>query len=192
MNINNIEDPRLIPQSYCPTFISKSSTTDFESFLIQWDTAGCWNHSMLMRTQEKVVWQGLQIVEKPIDLYMNKGTRLDFFTLKDINPSAISAMNNYINKRMAGHWWTQTYDFVGIVGQAIHVPAIHTPGIDYCSVFELAVLRSMCPFLSKQSSDVIMAQKLESNPQDLHDMYVKNINVFIPYASYEADEGIVV
>src|SRR5665213_2551493 len=164
-----IADPRLILQSECPKFISKSGV-DLVSEIIQWKT-GLWNHSMLMRTPGQVVWQGLQIVEKPISLYMKKYVRMDFFSLVETNPSAVSAMNNYINRRMAGAWYTQTYDFLGIFGQAIGVPAIHTPGLDYCSAFELAVLRAAAPFLSVANASVIMNQKLESDPQDLHDMY---------------------
>lgn len=181
-----ITDPRNLPPDFY--FISKSGV-DLLSGLIQWKT-GLWNHSMLMRTPGKVVSQGWQITETPIDGYMKKNIRMDFFTIQDINPSADAAMNNYINKRMAGRWYTQTYDFLGILGQAIGQPWIHMPGADYCSEFELLVLRAGAPFLSKRTSDLIMAQNQQSNPQNLHDMYVQS-GVFTYHGMYESDEGII-
>jgi len=184
----NITDPRNLPPNF---YLISKSGVDFLSELIQWKT-GLWNHSMLMRKPDFVVWQGIQIQEKSIELYMKKYVRMDFFTLKEVNVSAIAAMNSYINKRMSGHWWTQTYDFLGIVGQAIGIPAIHTPGLDYCSVFELAVLKAGAPFLPTKSAFVINTQTPESNPQNLHDMYVNNPDVFEYEGCYESDEGVIV
>jgi hypothetical protein len=184
-----ITDPRTVDPTLSPKFISKSGV-DFWSEAIEW-RIGMWNHSMLMRKKGLVVWQGWQIVEKPIDLYMKHGVRLDMFSLVDINQNAIDLMNNYINSRMSGPWMSQTYDWLGILGQAIGQTWIHLPGHDYCSVFELHCLRAMVPALSANSSKVIMAQSVESNPQDMHDMYVKNPDVFFPELYYESDEGII-
>jgi len=184
-----INDPRTLPEGFY--LVSKSSTTDLVSFLIQWRTGGMWNHSMGSRTQGKFFWQGMQIREAGMESYMKKGISLDFFTLSDINPQALQAMNDYLNKRMAGKWWTQLYDWWGIVGQAIGDSSIHTPGLDYCSVLELAVLRSGALYLPK-SGPIILAQKAESNPQDLHDMYVANPSAMPFYGRYDADQGVIV
>src|SRR5665213_2498077 len=97
-----ITDPRTLPQDLY--FISKDGTFDFFSWLIKLRTQAEWNHSMVMRSPGKVVSQGLQLSESPIDLYMKNGTRLDFFTLIDPSPQAIVAMNAYIDKRLSGSW----------------------------------------------------------------------------------------
>lgn len=184
----NILDPRGLPEDFY--FISKSGV-DLVSGLIQWKT-GLWNHSMVMRSPGKVVWQGLQIKEKPMDLYMTKNVRMDFFTLKGDTRNVITAMNNYIDKKMKGPWYGQTYDFLGIFGQAIGLPWIHTPGLAYCSVFELSVLRAGAPFLSTAAADIIMKVPVESNPQNIHDLYSKNPDIFEYVGMYESDIGIIV
>lgn len=187
-----MKDPRTIPQSKAIVFCSKCSTTDFESFMIMWKTKGMWNHSMLMRTMGKFLWQGIQITEQSMDVYMKPGVSLDFYTLIDCPPAAQAAMIAYINKKISGPWYTQTYDFIGIFGQAIGLPWIHTPGLAYCSVFELSVLRAGAPFMDADKSKIIMAQPVESDPQQMHDLYVNNPTIFNYEGRYDADEGVVV
>lgn len=186
-----INDPREIPQEDGPLFISKDGTFDLISYLIKVRTQAEWNHSMLSRTKGKFVSQDLLLNEKSMDLYMRNGTRLDFFTLVDINTRAIDAMNTYVNKRLSGAWYTKGYDFLGIIGQLIGIPAIHTPGLDYCSVFTLEVLRQMAPFLSDTSARVIMSMTRQSQPQQLHDMKINHPEVFNHYGMYESDAGVV-
>lgn len=183
-------DPRRIPQSKAIVWVSKASSVDFESFLIMWKTRGLWNHSMLMRTAGKFLWQGLQITEAPMEVYLKLGTSLDFFTLVDCPPQAMTAMLAYIEKKKGGHWWTQTYDFIGIFGQAIGCPWIHTPGLAYCSVFELSVLRAGAPYMDPVKAKVIMAQPVESNPQQMHDLYYLNPSIFNYEGRYDSDEGV--
>jgi hypothetical protein len=186
--MTNIIDPRKLPPNF---YLISKSGVDVVSALIQWWT-GLWNHSMLMRNPGKVVWQGIQIVEKPIDFYMKKDTRMDFFTIKNLPPNALIAMNKYINHRMSGPWYSQTYDFIGILGQILKQPWIHTPGLDYCSVFELAVLRSGAPFMPSEMANPIMAMAQESNPQQMHDFYVAHSDIFNYEGAYESDEGVIV
>ena len=185
-----ITDPRTLPQDFY--FISKDGTYDFVSYLIKLRTQAEWNHSMLMRNPGKVVSQDMQLTESPIDSYMKNGTRLDFFTLVDNNKRASDAMNAYIDKRLAGNWLSKSYDIIGIFGQLIGVPAIHTPGLDYCSVFTLSVLKAAAPFLSEKAGNIIMAQSVESQPQQLEYMYLNNPDVFNHYGIYESDAGVIV
>lgn len=182
-----IKDPRELPEGFY--LVSKSSSIDLVSFLIQWRTGGQWNHSMGSRAKGKFFWQGLQIREQGMESYMKRGVSLDFFTLTDINFMALKAMNYYFDKRMAGAWNTQLYDGIGIIGQALGIPWLHTPGLDYCSVLELSVMRAGADYLPISGS-IIKAQKTESNPQDLHDMYTKNPSAFNYYGRYDADYGI--
>lgn len=187
-----MQDPRLIPQSKAIVWCSKCSTIDLPSFLIMWRTGGMWNHSMLMKTAGKFLWQGLQITEMPMEVYMKPGISLDFFTLVDCPPQALEAMLAYIEKKKGSHWWGQTYDFLGIAGQALGMPWIHTPGLAYCSVFELSVLRAGAPFMAPEKAKVIMSQPVESNPQQMHNMYVLNPTIFNYEGRYDADEGVTV
>jgi hypothetical protein len=185
-----ITDPRTLPPNFY--FISKDGTFDFVSYLIKLRTQAEWNHSMLMRKPGFVVSQGMQLVEQPIDLYMKNGTRLDFFTLTNPIAQVLVAMNAYVDKRLAGNWLSKSYDILGIFGQLIGVPAIHTPGLDYCSEFTLSVLKSGTPFMSTPDSTIIMGQSVESQPQQLEYLYLNNPSIFTHYGTYESDNGVIV
>ena len=185
-----ITDPRELPDNFY--FVSKDGTFDFMSYLIKLRTQAEWNHSMIMRKPGMVVSQGLQLAEQAIDLYMKNGTRMDFFTLVNPNSQAIALMNSYIDKRLAGNWLSKSYDYLGIFGQMIGIPAIHTPGLDYCSEFTLSVLKAGAPFFSTVTSNVVMAQLPESQPQQLEYMYLNNPLVFNHYGTYESDAGVIV
>lgn len=184
-----ISDPRTLPPNFY--FISKDGTFDFVSYLIKLRTQAEWNHSMLMRKPGMVVSQGWQLAETPINAYMKNGTRLDFFTLVDPNPQVINLMNAYIDKRLSGNWVSKSYDILGIFGQILGVPAIHTPGLDYCSVFTLATLRAGAPGMTKENADVIFRQSIESQPQQLEYMYINNPLTFNHYGTYESDDGVI-
>lgn len=183
-----ISDPRTLPPDFY--FISKDGTFDFMSWLIKLRTQAVWNHSMVSRKPGFVVSQDLQLEEIPIDRYMKNGTRLDFFTLVNPDPNVISLMNAYIDKRLSGNWLSKSYDIIGIFGQLIGVPAIHTPGLDYCSVFALSVLREGAPSMKLSDAKVILSQTVESQPQQLEYLYLNNPQIFNHYGMYESDNGI--
>lgn len=187
-----IKDPRTLPEGFY--LVSKNSSTDLISFLITFRTQGEWNHSMISRTPGKFVSQGLQITESDMGTYMKNGSRLDFFTLKDINPQALKVMNDYINSRMKGPWWTQAYDFLGIVGAAIGQQWIHTPGLEYCSEFVLLVLRqaALANALSDKACTAILTMGQEANPEDLHLFYTSYPEIFTYVGQYDSDMGVIV
>lgn len=185
-----ISDPRNLPPNFY--FISKDGTFDFMSYLIKLRTQAVWNHSMIMRKPGFVVSQGTQLAETRIDEYMKNGTRMDFFTLANPDPKVIDLMNAYVDKRLAGNFITKSYDYLGIFGQMIGLPFIHTPGLDYCSVLTLAILRAGAPAMNAVDNKVIMSQSVESQPQQLEYMYLNNPTTFTHYGYYESDQGIIV
>ena len=185
-----ITDPRELPNNFY--FVSKDGTFDFVSYLIKLRTQAEWNHSFIMRKQGMVVSQGMQLAETPVDAYMKNGIRLDFFTLVDPNPQIIELMNAYIDKRLSGNWLSKSYDIIGIFGQLLGVPAIHTPGLDYCSVFALSCAKAGVPAMKEPAVSVINNQSVESQPQQLEYMYLNNPLVFNHYGMYESDAGVIV
>lgn len=187
-----IADPRQIPQNDLPLFVFSDNTTDFISFLITWRTNGTFNHAMFTRLQGKFVWQGWSYQEGMMDTYMKKGCRLKFFKLVNQTPDTVTDLSAYVTARMKRPWWTKAYDFLGILGQAIGMPGIHTPGLEYCSVDVTAALKSIAPSLPAKDLLVIGAIPSEINPQELHDYMVSNPSVFRIYGEYEFDEGIIV
>ena len=185
-----ISDPRTLPPTFY--FISKDGTFDFVSYLIKLRTQSEWNHSMVMRNPGYVVSQGIQLAENKIDDYMKNGTRMDFFTLTNPNQNIINLMNAYIDKRLSGNWFSKSYDFLGIFGQLIGVPAIHTPGLNYCSEFTLSVLKAGSFAMNQSDNKIINNQPAESQPQQLEYLYLNNPSIFTHYGTYESDSGVIV
>lgn len=185
-----IKDPRTIVQKDLPLFVFSDSSTDIVSFLITWRTKGNWNHAMLAVNQGKFAIQSIGYTEQDMSIYMKKGARLDFYKLVNLPLGIPLFASQYVSKRLSQPWWTKMYDWIGIFGQAIGFPKIHTPGLEYCSVDVTNCLKSICRLLPKADQDVIMNIPNEVNPQQLHDIMVANPSVFVQYGSYEADEGI--
>jgi hypothetical protein len=185
-----ITDPQTIPQSSLPLFVFSDSATDFIAFLITWRTKGTWNHAMLLANQDKFAAQAWTYAEVPIAVYMKKGSRLEFFSLVNTTANIEKAVQDYVSRRLAAPWWHKVYDFVGILGQAVGMPKIHTPGLEYCSVDVTNCLKTIANLLPTADQATIDAIPNEINPQDLHDYMVMNPKTFALYGQYEADEGI--
>lgn len=187
-----INDPRHIPQSNLPLFVFSDNAIDLISFLITWRTKGIWNHAMSLTTAGKLDVQAWSYTEVPIQDYMKKGSRLDFYTLVNSSPSVSIAAQGYVSNRLKQPWYKKTYDWIGIFGQAIGFPKIHTPGLEYCSVDVTNLLKSISHLLPLKDQLVINAIPDEINPQALHDYFVANPKVFKEYGYYESDEGVIV
>ena len=187
-----IQDPRRIPQSDLPLFVFSDSATDLVSFLITWKTKGNWNHVMVAGTSGKFAVQSIGYTEQHMDVYLKKGSRLDFYSLVNATPAVALAVQNYVSTRLAKPWWTKMYDWIGIFGQAIGFPKIHTQGLEYCSVDVTNCLKSITQLLPAYDAGCIVMIPDELNPQQLHDYMVLNPTVFKNYGEYESDEGITV
>lgn len=163
-----IEDPRAIPQAEFP-FIVSCHGSDLVSRLIQWRTGSWCNHSMIAQTQGKFVWESAAswYGEGPMGVYMRPGTILKFYSLVEITPAAIDALEAYVYNRIHSPWWNKAYDWLGIVGQAVGIPKFHTPGLEYCSVDATHALKAMAPYLGAFSRQEIAVLPDEENPGDL-------------------------
>lgn len=197
----DINDPRAIQQNDLPLFVFANSSTDLISFLITLRTQGNWNHAMLCVDAGKLAWQAMSVVnayrEAPMDPYLKKGSRLEFFSLTCLNKSAVMQYaQTYVSNRLKQPWYKKAYDFIGVFGQLIGFPKIHTPGLEYCSVDVTNCLKYLVSvasaYLSEEAVNVISAIPNEINPQDLHNLMVANPTIFTLYGQYESDQGVVV
>ncbi len=93
---------------------------------------------------------------------------------------------------MALPWWRKQYDWLGILGQALHLPWIHTPGLEYCSVDLLRCWKAGAMFLPAHDRTVILGIPNESSPSDLNRWAGNHPEVFNVYAEYLSDDGVVV
>lgn len=191
-----IKDPRTIQQEDLPLFVYSDNARDLISFLITWRTKGLWNHVMLEVNAGKFAWQSMSIFnsyrENDMAVYLKTGMRLDIYCLVNNTPEINLAARKYVADRLKSSWWNKSYDFIGILGQAIGLPKIHTPGLEYCSVDVTNCLKSISHLLPDYDQKIINSIPDEVNPQELHDIMVANPMVFKEYGFYESDEGIIV
>lgn len=188
-----INDPRLIPQLDMPLIVLSEQKTDFVSFLIDWRTKGSWDHVMLSINQGKFVCQDFGgYHEIPMDGYLKKGGELKFVKLLNSNQEFINAFRKSVLDRLSLPWYRKTYDFLGIFGQAIGQPWIHTPGLEYCSVDVIRHLKNACQYLPLLDRNIIMAIPPESNPQYLDEVICMNPSVFSIYGQWDSDSGVII
>jgi len=197
--MTQIDDPRHILQSQEPLLVF-CNQSDLISEVIDWRTDIKnflpWDHAMLSINQGRLVTQTMGIINAyrdiPMSEYMTKGTTLGFVQLVNSSPDFISAFNKSVQKRLTSPWWVTQYDYLGIFGQAIGVPWIHTPGLEYCSVDVLRHLVNACPYLPKEDQLVINAIPREINPEALWQIILTNPKTFFVYGIYDYSTGVVV
>lgn len=195
-----IFDPRTIMQSEEPLMVLCNELNNPIAETIDWrtDIPGVepTDHAMLSRRQAKFVCQTMRVFnaynEIWMDQYLKRGVSLAFIQLVNSNPDFVAAFNASVDARLNGPWWTKTYDYLGILGQAVGQPWIHTPGLRYCSVDVIRHLVNSCPKLPKTDQKVINNIPPESNPEVLRQIIVQNPSTFNIKFTYNSTTGIIV
>ena len=190
-------DPRLIPQSMMPVIAfwnqPGNPISDITDFKTNIPGISPQSHAMLSINQGKFVTQRTAIfnayVEIPMEQYMIKGGQLTFVTFTNNSPEFYAAFAKSVQKRLTAPWWVTQYDFLGIAGQAIGMPCIHTPGLRYCSVDVLRHMVNACPYLPKTDQQIINAFPAEINPELFYDDTLDNPLTFNQYGRYDANQG---
>lgn len=196
-HIPEIKDPRLIPQEYEPVLVFCNENS-FIGQAIDWRTniAGihAWDHAMLSIDRGKFCSQFMGIFdaykEIPMERYMVKGVQLGFVSLTNSTPDFQKAFSKSVQKRLTARWWVTQYDYLGIFGQAIGAPWIHTPGLEYCSVDVIRHLVNACPYLPKSDQLVINNIPRESNPEGLWQIVLENPLTFSISGIYDSATGV--
>lgn len=193
----NVLDPRLILNSQEPLIVL-CNQNNIVADVIDWrtDETGVhpWDHAMLSITPGEFACQSMGIFnaykEVPMSIYMTKGTQLGFVQLVNNSPAFTSAFSKSVQKRLTAPWWQTQYDYLGIFGQAIGLPFIHTPGLEYCSVDVIRHLVNACPYLPKSDQLIINAIPRETNPENLWQIIIKNPQTFSIYGYYDSTSGV--
>lgn len=173
--MQTILDPHSIPVEEYPFIVSKGGGIDPLSRLIRWRTNSWCEHSMLAVNPGKVIWESASswYGEGDMSIYMVPNTCLRFYSLVNINPQAIQALRDYVTGRMKSPWYNKLYDWVGILGEAVGLPKIHTPGLEYCSVDAIHALEAMAVDLDNYNKTIITNIPVEENPGYL-DLYMNS------------------
>jgi hypothetical protein len=138
--------PIINPLSWTPADLPKivfeSDRGSFFGWLIQDITKGVWNHAM-MATQpgafSSMQFNGFH--EDPMTDDMDKTTVLKFYSINSMTAAQWQTMLSVVAKKLATQKSFWSYNYLGLVGQALHIPQITNPFQEFCSEEVADILR---------------------------------------------------
>ena len=128
-----IIDPLALTQDQMPVIVLCDDLRGFLGWIIKAHTSGNYCHAMIMRQPGQTVTQNNVLKEIPILGYMKPAEMLKFWRIKNLTADEAKIIFDAIAKDLAKPWWKRMYDLVGLIGQAVWMPFIQTPGLNYCS-----------------------------------------------------------
>lgn len=126
-------DPTKFKYDDLPLIVLSTHSSGLIQWLIKWRTKSNYNHAMVMIHPGEFASQGNTFSSVNIERYMTKYSRLKFFRIKDIGFSARQEFIDEVKKDLKASWWKRSYDYLGILGQAIGIKKINNPWTQYCS-----------------------------------------------------------
>ena len=126
------EDVMNIPERLLPMVVLSDNLRSFFSMAIKAHETGCYNHLMWLIRPGVIASQNLTFQAQPVRDYFN-GFRMKFWHCPAWTAEQRNTIINTIETDLKKPWYKRIYDFPAILGQAIGIPSIQTPGIDICS-----------------------------------------------------------
>lgn len=159
-------DPMTFPQGQL-TFILCNDAQGMLGWFIKWFTKGNYCHAMLSRRQGFVCTQNDLYKEVPLSNYLISSEGLKFWVIKNLTLEEFEIINNAITSDLAKPWWNRFYNYLGLVGQALHLPWISTPGQDICSQRDAEYLRLLprLSFIPEHPSPADLDRIFSANPE---------------------------
>ncbi len=142
----NIINPIEFKEKDFPIFVVSDDMRSFFSWCIKEHVKDNYSHSMIMVRPEVVATQGfLGFKEILIHNYMQDRYRLKFFQYEGLDEGVRLQIINAVTKDLESKTFSQkiknSYDFLGILGQALCVPKLNNPCKSYCHERQAKYLR---------------------------------------------------
>jgi hypothetical protein len=129
LTIKQIEE---IPQELLPMLVLSDGLRGFFSWAIKVHEEGAYNHLMWLYKPGLLASQNFTYQSQPVRDYA-KGYRLKLWYCKAWTKEQQQSIIKAIEEKLAKPWYRIIYDVPAIIGQAVELPWIQTPGIDICS-----------------------------------------------------------
>lgn len=188
-----IIDYRTIPQREIPLIIScnqENITGEAIDFSTGLPNVPPCCHSMNSIDQGEFVSQSPGgYNEIPMRLYMVPKTQLIFVELVNCNSEFIAAFRASVLGKLNGPPWRKAYNWLQIVGQAVHLPWLSWPGIDDCSQDTIFHLKVAAPKLPPADNEIIQAIGNNSNPEEFLAYQLNFPGVFNAKYFYDSNNG---
>lgn len=132
------------PLKFVPRQIYIMLCNDAQGMLgwfIKWFTKGNYCHAAIIRRPGFVCTQNDFYREVPIQTYLINSEGLKFWVINNLTDAEFNLINAAIYTDLEKPWYRRMYNYLGLVGQALHVPGISMPGQDICSQRDAEYLR---------------------------------------------------
>ena len=127
-------NPLKITEQDLPLIVLADDMRGFIAWVIKSHSEGNYNHIMTMTRPGFLASQDpIGFREVKIQSYMKNNIRLKFWQIIDITPEEKQKITEAITKDLKGSWWDRRYDYLGIIGQFLHLPWINNTWTRYCS-----------------------------------------------------------
>jgi hypothetical protein len=161
------------------TFILCNDAQGMLGWFIKWYTKGNYCHAMLTRRPSFVCTQNDVYKEVPLQAYLNRAEGLKFWSINNLTVQEFNLIYNAIDVDLKKPWWNRMYNYLGLVGQALHIPGISMPGQDICSQRDASYLR-LLPRLATVVPE-------HPSPADLDSIFTGNPGLFTCLGYYWQD-----
>jgi len=128
-----IIDPLKITSYDLPMVVFSDDLRGFIPWAIRHHTNGNYNHVMFMIDPMYFATQSWTYKEIPIERYLKPRYRLKFWSILGLTGQDKANIYMHVADKLKQPWYKNLYDFPGILGQAIGLPKLNIPWLEYCS-----------------------------------------------------------
>ena len=131
-SLMSLSDLKNIPAEMLPMPVLSDNLRSFLSWGIKVHEQGCYNHFMWMIRPGVLASQNTLFQQESVENYTKK-CRLKLWHCKNWTEQDRQRVLDVICRDLEKPWYRRFYDFPAIIGQALFLPFIQTPGLDICS-----------------------------------------------------------
>jgi hypothetical protein len=171
-------DPKLFLEGEYTIILCNDSQGSLDWF-IKWFDKGNYCHAMETRTPMLVCTQNDMYKEIPLNTYLINSEELKFWRINNLTPDEFTLINNKIDSDLSAPWYKRMYNYLGLIGQGLHLPWVSMPGQDICSQRVAGHLR-LLPRLAAVIPE-------HPSPADLDALFIANPTLFTNIGYYWQD-----
>lgn len=164
-----------VPANELPMLVLTDNMSGWISRKIRKHSHGYYSHVMWMAEPGMVVSQGWTLKQQPIEGWLDGTYRIKLWRNPGWTQQDKNRIRYWLEKQLARPLRERTYDWVGIIGQALKVGSINLPHKKYCSEAAAEVLSKVEPY-----------NKLHPSPADIN-RWCKASKRMEVYGAYDPD-----
>ena len=161
-------DPLKFTEADMPVIILCDGLKDPIAAFTKVHTAGNYSHTVIMVEPGKIVSQDFVLRKRNVEAYRTSDYVLKFIKIKRLSKKVKKEIFKAVEDDLNKPWYKRLYDIVGFIGQAIKIPKLNTPWLNYCSENTAKYMRldsRVKKVLKKQVSPSDINRVVNANPQ---------------------------